>query len=161
MQITIDVHSFESRQDVIVEALSHMTSQSVSTTAGNALIRDGQRAANDVLLYDIDAFPRRFIAPCSMIWSISEPTSATTAATSNNNNDDDNDNNDCVDIDRGNAAQLFMFVHVSAYDDVLRALQTLAASREQLHVSAQRGELLRFELRGPHSGCVLLVVKLF
>jgi hypothetical protein len=82
MQITVAGSS-----DVLVALLARCCNSAASLTPGNAMFLDGHRAANDVLMYEPDSYPRGFIAPCTVLWVASDlwfwvhPSAADTLAT--------------------------------------------------------------------------------
>jgi hypothetical protein len=109
-------------QSVLATLLARCCDASASATPGNAMFLDGHRAANDVLLFEPDRYPRGFIAPCTLLWV-------------------------------GN--DLWFFVHPSAADLLASALSVLIAGEAGLVLARRPAEVLRFELRGPHTARML------
>jgi hypothetical protein len=109
-------------QSVLVALLARCCDANASVTPGNAMFLDGHRAANNVLLFEPDRYPRGFIAPCTLLWV-------------------------------GN--DLWFFVHPGAADLVASALSVLIAGQPGLVLARRPAEVLRFELRGPHTARML------
>jgi ribonuclease P/MRP protein subunit POP1 len=97
--------------DAIELLLARMTSPNASSTASS--VRSGHRAANNVCLYAVDEYPCGYLAPCSLVWNVHN-------AYAELANESEATENAAHDV------QLFVFVHVSAYDAVLEALQAIA-----------------------------------